>query len=1152
MFPGEETLHGPIFIQEPYDITYSMGSANAEILLNCTAKGYPLPYYRWKQNGTDIDLTMSYHYRLVGGSLAINNPHKNQDIGTYQCLATNSFGTILSRKAKLQFAWMYQLFQALEGHSEVTSKLLLSRLNNPKSLSPYPHSSSTLCPALGNALTPPLCFKRVIFHKILEWFGRDLNAHLTPTPLPQAGTPSSDAETPSSDAETHPTADMWRISHKILPIKLSPALLVTLQHLPCSDEEQTQPAVGTLLWIDPAWRMEVLLSSLPYVTKQPHSSKLSFGLLSTDLENFETRARSPVSVREGQGVVLLCGTPPHHGALSYTWIFNNRTLDLHEDSRRFVSQATGNLYLAKVEPWDVGNYTCAVSSAGARRRVWGPPTALTLRGDGVMGEYEPKIEVRFPETTYAAKGSSVRLECFALGNPVPSISWKRSDGTSLAKKIQYNRTRGVLEIPNVEQEDEGSYECMAGNTRGINIARGQLFVYAPPEWDKKIQNAFLSLYDSLFWECKARGKPSPSYSWLKNGQPLISEERIQIENGTLLIPMLNLSDSGLYQCVAENKYDTIYANAELRVIAAAPDFSRNPVKKLSVVQVGGEVTIACKPSASPRAVVSWRKGSQVLPQNKRVMLLEDGSLRISNISRVDAGVYTCVATNQFGTARNSGNLIVKERTVITIPPCDTDATVGESIVLPCQVSHDPSLDVLFSWSFNGQRIDFSRGIHHFERIGRESAGDLMIRNIQLHHSGKYMCIVQTSLDGQSAAADVIVRGPPGPPEDVKVEHVSSTTAGLSWKPGADNNSPVQIYSVQTRTPFSVGWQAVATAPEVINGRTHRATVVDLSPWVEYEFRVVASNSVGIGEPSSPLALLRTKAAVPVVAPTNISGGGGSRSELVITWEPVSEELQNGEGFGYIVMFRPLGSTTWTKAVVASVESSKYVYRNESITPLSPFEVKVGVYNNEGEGTLSSISIIYSGEDDDPKESTAGKVRVSGNVTAKNITGLRANTVYFATVRAYNTAGTGPSSTPVNVTTKKSPPSQPPANIAWKLTNSKICLNWEHVKTMENESEVLGYKILYRQNRHSKAHILETNNTSAELLVPFEEDYLIEIRTVSDGGDGSSSEEIRIPKISRQIESEQPKALQVQLFLCGNVIKAADAEMERVHMAGSFH
>lgn len=49
-------------------------------------------------------------------------------------------------------------------------------------------------------------------------------------------------------------------------------------------------------------------------------------------------------------------------------------------------------------------------------------------------------------------------------------------------------------------------------------------------------------------------------------------------------------------------------------------------------------------------------------------------------------------------------------------------------------------------------------------------------------------------------------------------------------------------------------------PEVISGRTHKAIVVELSPWVEYEFHVVASNSVGIGEPSRPSALLKIKAA----------------------------------------------------------------------------------------------------------------------------------------------------------------------------------------------------------------------------------------------------------------------------------------------------
>ena len=62
------------------------------------------------------------------------------------------------------------------------------------------------------------------------------------------------------------------------------------------------------------------------------------------------------------------------------------------------------------------------------------------------------------------------------------------------------------------------------------------------------------------------------------------------------------------------------------------------------------------------------------------------------------------------------------------------------------------------------------------------------------------------------------------------------------------------------------------------------------------------------------------------------------------------------------MLRPVGSTTWTKERVPSVESSRFIYRNENIIPLSPFEVKVGVYNKEGDGPLSTASIIYSGED----------------------------------------------------------------------------------------------------------------------------------------------------------------------------------------------
>lgn len=36
----------------------------------------------------------------------------------------------------------------------------------------------------------------------------------------------------------------------------------------------------------------------------------------------------------------------------------------------------------------------------------------------------------------------------------------------------------------------------------------------------------------------------------------------------------------------------------------------------------------------------------------------------------------------------------------------------------------------------------------------------MVKNTQLKHSGKYVCMVKTEVDTVSAAADLIVRGTP--------------------------------------------------------------------------------------------------------------------------------------------------------------------------------------------------------------------------------------------------------------------------------------------------------------------------------------------------------------------------------------------------------
>ncbi|XP_077398462.1 contactin-4 isoform X2 [Vanacampus margaritifer] len=879
------------------------------------------------------------------------------------------------------------------------------------------------------------------------------------------------------------------------------------------------------------------------------------------LENFKTQRRNPVRVREGQGVVLLCGTPLHSGDLTFTWIFNQYPSFVIQDTRRFVSQKTGNLYIAKVEPSDVGNYTCVVTNTVTKSSVQGPPTPLVLRVDGVMGEYEPKIEVQFPEVVPVAKSSTVKLECFALGNPVPTISWRRVDGASSGRKVDINKANGVLEIPYFQQEDAGMYECLAENSRGRNSVKGKLSFYAAPHLTEKPPDTQKTIDETLVWECKASAKPKPSYRWLKNGEPLdLIEDRIQVNNGVLTISSLNLADIGTYQCVAENKHGRVFTNAELRVIAIAPDFSQNLLKAQTLARQSGDVLIECKPRMSPWGVISWRKGKEALRENHRIAVLDNGSLRISNVSKMDAGLYTCVARNQFGVASNTGSLLVKEPTAITSPAGHLDVTVGESIVLPCQVYHDPSLDLKFTWFFNEQLIHFGSAGAYFERVGGRSAGDIMIRNIQLRHAGKYTCAVQTKVDSVSIATDVVVRGPPGPPVDCQVTEMTETTALLTWGPGMDNHSPILSYSIQARSPFSLGWQAITTVPELLGGKQLSATVIDVNPWVEYEFRVLATNSIGTGEPSKPSRKARTKDTLPRVSPARVNGGGGGRSELVITWEPVPEELQSGPGFGYVVAFRPLGTQGWMQAAVTSPDASRYVFKNDSIPPYSSYQIKVGVYNNNGEGPFSPVATVYSAEEEPSrapgrlraksisastvevtwkplawsnhrrrilgyelqywglkeKQEAASVIRTVGNKTSVHIRDLEGSSTYLISLRAYNSAGVGPQSNIVNVTTKKPPPSQAPAKIMWNTSNSKVILHWDQVHALDNESEVTGYKVMYSQDKHSRPSVVETNTTSLELSLPVNEDYVIQIKPFSEGGEGISSRLIRIPKIADSI------------------------------------
>ncbi|XP_012934086.1 contactin-2 isoform X2 [Heterocephalus glaber] len=972
---GSPAAFGPVFEDQPLGLLFPEESTEEQVTLVCRARASPPATYRWKMNGTEMNLGLGSRHQLVGGNLVIMNPTKAQDAGVYQCLASNPVGTVVSREAVLRFGF---------------------------------------------------------------------------------------------------------------------------------------------------------------------------------LQEFSKEERDPVKAHEGWGVMLPCNPPAHYPGLSYRWLLNEFPNFIPTDGRHFVSQTTGNLYIARTNASDLGNYSCLATSHMdfSTKSVFSKFAQLNLAAEDPR-LFAPSIKARFPAETYALVGQQVTLECFAFGNPVPRIKWRKVDG-SLSP--QWATAEPTLQIPSVSFEDEGTYECEAENSRGRDTVQGRIIVQAQPEWLKVISDTEADIGANLRWGCAAAGKPRPTVRWLRNGEPLASQgsaqNRVEVSAGDLRFSKLSLEDSGMYQCVAENKHGTIYASAELAVQALAPDFRQNPVRRLIPAARGGEISIACQPRAAPKATVLWSKGTEILVNSSRLTVTPDGTLVIRNISRSDEGRYTCFAENFMGKANSTGVLSVRDATKITLAPSSADINLGDNLTLQCHASHDPTMDLTFTWTLDDFPIDFDKPGGHYRRASvKETVGDLTILSAQLRHGGTYECMAQTVVDSASKEATVLVRGPPGPPGGVVVRDIGDTTVQLSWSRGFDNHSPIAKYTLQARTRPAGKWKQVRTNPANIEGNAETAQVLGLTPWMDYEFRVLASNILGTGEPSGPSSRIRTKEAVPSVAPSGLGGGGGAPGELIVNWTPMSREYQNGDGFGYLLSFRRQGSSSWQTARVPGADTQYFVYSNESIRPYTPFEVKIRSYNRRGDGPESLTATVYSAEEEprvaptkvwakgisssemnvtwEPvqqdmngvllgyeirywkagdKEAAADRVRTAGLETLACVTGLHPNTKYHVTVRAYNRAGTGPASPSTNATTMKPPPQRPPGNISWTFSSSSLSIRWDPVVALRNESAVTGYKMLYQNDLHPTPILHLTSKNWIE--IPMLEDTghaLVQIRTTGPGGDGIPAE-----------------------------------------------
>ncbi|XP_020042509.1 neuronal cell adhesion molecule isoform X24 [Castor canadensis] len=768
----------------------------------------------------------------------------------------------------------------------------------------------------------------------------------------------------------------------------------------------------------------------------------------------------PLTLQNGQPLVLPCRPPIGLPPAIIFWMDNS--FQRLPQSERVSQGLNGDLYFSNVLPEDTReDYICyarfnhtqtiqqkqpisvkVISAKSSRER---PPSFLTPQGNT-----SHKEELR---------GNVLSLECIAEGLPTPIIYWVKEDGTLPINRTFYRNFKKTLQIIHVSEADSGNYQCIAKNALGAIHHTISVTVKAAPYWIMAPQNLVLSPGEDGSLICRANGNPKPRISWLTNGVPTEiapDDPSRKIDGDTIIFSNVQERSSAVYQCNASNEYGYLLANAFVNVLAEPPRILTS-ANTLYQVIANRPALLDCAFFGSPLPTIEWFKGTKGRALHEDIYVLhENGTLEIPVAQKDSTGTYTCVARNKLGMAKNEVHLEIKDPTRIIKQPEYAVVQRGSTVSFECKVRHDYTLIPTVTWlKDNGE-------LPNDERFTVDK-DLLVVADVSDDDGGTYTCVANTTLDKVSASAVLSVVAPtptpapiydvPNPPFDLELTNQLDKSVQLSWTPGDDNNSPITKFIIEYEDGMHEAglWHHQAE----VSG-TQTTAQLQLSPYVNYSFRVTAVNSIGRSLPSEASEQYLTKAAEPEKNPTAVEGLGSEPDNLVITWKPLNGFESNGPGLQYKVSWRQKdGDDEWTSVLVANV--SKYIV---SGTPtFVPYLIKVQALNDAGFAPEPAVVMGHSGED---------------------------------------------------------LPMVAPGNVRVNVVNSTLAeVHWDPVPLKSIRGHLQGYRIYYwkaqssskRNRRHIEKKILTFQGSKTHGMLPGLEPfshYTLNVRVVNGKGEGPAS------------------------------------------------
>ncbi|XP_048383313.1 receptor-type tyrosine-protein phosphatase S isoform X24 [Stegostoma tigrinum] len=598
--------------------------------------------------------------------------------------------------------------------------------------------------------------------------------------------------------------------------------------------------------------------------------------------------------------------------------------------------------------------------------------------------------------------------------------------------------------------------------------------------------------------CQASGEPRPKIVWSKKGKKVSSQrfEVIEFDDGSGSVlriqPLRTPRDEAIYECVASNSVGEISATTRLTVLredqlpVGYPTIDMGP--QLKVVERTRTATMLCAASGNPDPEITWFK--DFLPvdtsTNGRIKQLRSGALQIENSEESDQGKYECVATNSAGTRYSApANLYVRVRRVpprFSIPPTSHEIMPGGSVNITCVAVGSPMPYV--KWMLGAEDLTPEDDMP----IGRNV---LELNNVR--ESANYTCVAMSTLGVIEAFSEVTVKALPKPPGTPVVTETTATSVTLTWDSG--NPEPVAHYIVQHKPKHSDG-----PFQEIDGVATTRYSVGGLSPYSDYEFRVIAVNNIGQGPPSEPVET-RTGEQAPSSPPRSVQARMLSTTTMLIQWEEPEEA--NGQIRGYRIYYTmdpQQHINNWQKHNV----DDSMLTTIANLTPETTYTIRVLAFTSVGDGphspeiqvkTQQGVPSQPNNFKAEPKSDTSimlswipprqdtiiryelyyreGEYGKEQLVTFEPKTtylleDLKPNTVYFFRLAARSEHGLGASTAQISAQTMETIPSGPPRKVEVEALNSTaIIVSWRSPVPNKQHGQIRGYQVHFVRMEHGE-------------------------------------------------------------------------------------